>query len=81
MIPNIFKDRPGLQFILLTHTTMIYTAFFIGCRAFLIFEDFVVEALNNTFFILMLYHLPVFMDGGLLNGSLLPITLDQYFYI
>ena len=81
MIPNMFKDRPALQFILLTHTTMIYTAFFISCRAFLIFEDFVVESLNNVFFILMLYHLPVFMDGGLLNGSVVPISLDQYFYI
>ncbi len=81
MIPNIFKDRPALQFILLTHTTMMYTAFFISCRAFLIFEDYVVEALNNTLFILMLYHLTVFMDGGLLNGSILPISLDQYLYI
>jgi len=44
----------------------------------LIFEDFVVEALNNILFIIMLYHLPIFMDGGLLNEV---ASLDQYFYI
>ena len=79
MIPNMFKDRPGLQFILLMFTTTIYTTFFISCRAFCVFEDFVVEALNNILFIVMLYHLPVFMDGGLLDGMLTHITLDQYF--
>ena len=78
IIPNIFKDRPVLQFIFLTSTSITYTAFFISCRAFLIFEDFVVEALNNILFIIMLYHLPIFMDGGLLNEV---ASLDQYFYI
>ena len=29
-------------------------------------------------FIIMLYHLPIFMDGGLLNEV---ASLDQYFYI
>ena len=81
LIPNFFKDRPALQFILLTQITLIYTAFFISCRAVLIFEDFVVEALNNVFFILMLYHLPVFMDGGLLNGTDVSISIDQYIII
>jgi hypothetical protein len=47
----------------------MYTAFLISCRAILIFEDLIVEASNNIIFIIMLYHLPIFMDGGLLNGT------------
>ena len=80
-IPNFFKDVPALQFIIFTEITLIYSAFFISCRAIMILEDFVVEALNNVIFLMMLYHLPVFMDGGLLNGIPTIINIDEYLYI
>ena len=37
-------------------------------------EEYFLEVFNNSFLIVMILHIPILMDGGLLNG--IPVTLE-----
>jgi hypothetical protein len=58
-----------VQFIVLVQVTLFYTMFVAHSRSLKSFEEYFLEVFNNFLLMVMIYHIPIFMDGGLLNGT------------
>lgn len=77
LIPVLLMSMPVIQFVVLLIANLFNTVFIAHSRFLKSFEEYFLEVFNNFFFMVMIYHIPIFMDGGLINGIPVKYDLEQ----
>lgn len=80
MIPLIFVNEVGVQTIFLISITVIYIGIILDCRCSINPFDMYLDITCLLIFLIMQYHLFLFMDGGILNGTPNTVTIDNMIY-
>ena len=76
LIVLIFYNMPALQILSLINLQFVYLIFIIKTRSSRELRQFVVDIFNETCLLMMFYHLYIFGDSGIVNGTDNQISID-----
>ena len=76
LIVLIFYNMPGLQILSLINLQFIYLIFIIKTKSSREYRQFILDIFNESCLFLMFYHLYIFGDSGIVNGTDNQIIID-----